>query len=156
MTASAIRSPEARALQGNRAGIVSRVIADGIDYLIVFIIYFAILVGIAVTEYLLTGHKFNIPDPPVAVTIVVPWLILVGYLTAGWGGTGRTFGKTVMGLRVVTRKGLRLPPRRAFLRALLCATIPWVILWVLISRKNLGIHDILFRSAVVYDWDVGV
>ena len=100
MTASAIRSPEARALQGNRAGIVSRVIADGIDYLIVFIIYFAILVGLAVTEYLLTGHKFKIPDPPVAVTIVVPWLILVGYLTAGWGGTGRTFGKTVMGLRV--------------------------------------------------------
>ncbi|MGZ8764770.1 MAG: RDD family protein [Acidimicrobiia bacterium] len=156
MTASTIRNPQARTLQGNRAGIVSRVIADGIDYLIVFFIYFGILIGLAVAEYLLTGNKFQIPDPPVAVSIVVPWLILVGYLTAGWGGTGRTFGKSMMGLRVVTRAGLRLPPRRAFLRALLCATFPWVILWVVISRKNLGLHDILFRTGVVYDWDVGV
>jgi uncharacterized RDD family membrane protein YckC len=156
VTASTIRNPQARTLQGNRAGIVSRVIADGIDYLIVFFIYFGILVGFAIAEYLLTGNSFKIPDPPVAVTIVVPWLILVGYLTAGWGGTGRTFGKSVMGLRVVTRKGLRLPPRRAFLRALLCATIPWVILWVVISRRNLGLHDVALRTGVVYDWDVGV
>ena len=155
MTAPAIRNPQARALQGNRAGIVSRVIADGIDYLIVFVVYFGILVGVAIADYLLTGSKFHIPDPPVVVTVVVPWAILVGYLTAGWGGTGRTFGKSVMGLRAVTRAGLRLPPRRAFLRALLCATVPWVILWVLISRRNLGLHDIVFRTGVVYDWDVG-
>ncbi len=156
MTAPAIRNPEARSLQGSRAGVVSRVIADGIDYLIAFVIYFALLAGFAITAYLLTSQKLKFPDPPVAVSIVVPWLILVAYLTAGWGGTGRTFGKTVMGLRVVTGKGLRLPPRRAFLRALLCATIPWVILWVVISHKNSGLHDILFRTAVVYDWDVGV
>jgi len=156
VTASTIRNPQARSLQGNRAGIVSRVIADGIDYLIAFGIYFAILVGLGIADYLLTGHKLKIPDPPVAVSIVVPWFILIVYLTAGWAGTGRTLGKSVMGLRVVTRKGLRLPPRRAFFRAALCATLPWVILWVVISRKNIGIHDILFRSSVVYDWDVGV
>ena len=156
MTASAIRNPQARALQGNRAGIVSRVIADGIDYVIAFSIYFAILIGLAVAEYLLTKNKFEIPDPPVFVSVFVPWLVLVLYLTAGWGGTGRTFGKSVMGLRVVTRAGLRVPPRRAFLRALLCATIPWVILWVAVSRKNVGLHDIAFRTGVVYDWDVGV
>jgi uncharacterized RDD family membrane protein YckC len=156
VTASTIRNPDARALQGSRAGIVSRVIADGIDYLVAFGIYFAILVGFAVAEYLLTQNKFQIPDPPVAVSVLVPWMILVLYLTAGWGGTGRTFGKSVMGLRVVTRTGLRLPPRRAFFRALLCATIPWVILWVVVSRKNLGLHDIVFRTGVVYDWDVGV
>jgi len=156
VTASTIRNPQARALQGNRAGIVSRVIADGIDYLIAFSIYFAILIGLAVVEYLLTQNKFEIPDPPVFVSVFVPWLILVLYLTAGWGGTGRTFGKSVMGLRVVTRSGLRVPPRRAFLRALLCTTIPWVILWVVVSRKNVGLHDIAFRTGVVYDWDVGV
>ncbi len=155
-TEQVIRSPEARTLQGNRAGIVSRVIADGIDYLLAFLIYLAILIAWGVTEYLLTGAKFKIPDPPVVVTIVVPWLILIVYLTAGWGSTGRTIGKSVMGLRVVTRKGLRLPARRAFLRAVLCATIPWVLLWVVISRKNLGLHDVVFRSAVVYDWAVGV
>ena len=155
-TAHAIRNPQAQTLQGNRAGIVSRVIADGIDYLIAFLIYFSILIAWGVAEYLLTGSKLKVPDPPVAVTIVVPWLILIAYLTAGWGSTGRTIGKSVMGLRVVTRKGLRLPARRAFFRAALCATIPWVILWVVISRKNVGLHDILFRSAVVYDWAVGV
>jgi uncharacterized RDD family membrane protein YckC len=156
VSAPAIRNPQARTLQGTRAGIVSRAMADGTDYLIVFAIYFGILIAFGVADYLLTGDKLKIPDPPVAVTIVVPWLILVGYLTAGWGSTGRTIGKSVMGLRVVTRKGLRLPTRRAFFRALLCATIPWVLLWVVISRKNIGLHDILFRSAVVYDWEVGV
>ena len=155
-TADAIRNPQAQALQGNRAGIVSRVIADGIDYVIAWAIYFAILIAWGVVEYLLTGSTLEIPDPPVAITIVVPWLILIAYLAAGWGSTGRTIGKSVMGLRVVTRKGLRLPARRAFFRAALCATIPWVILWVAVSRKNIGLHDIVFRSAVVYDWSVGV
>ena len=155
-TPDVIRNPQAKALQGNRAGIVSRGIGDCIDYAIAFSIYFAILIGWGFVEYLLTGSQLELPDPPVAVSVVVPWLIFIFYLAAGWGSTGRTIGKSVMGLRVVTRKGLRLPARRAFLRAALCATIPWVILWVAVSRKNIGLHDIVFRSAVVYDWSVGV
>ncbi len=155
MTAPTIRNPRARALQGSRAGIVSRVLADGIDYMVVFAIYFGILIAVGVADYLLTATKFKISHPPVGVTIVVPWLILIAYLTAGWGSTGRTIGKSIMGLRVVTSMGLRLPTRRAFLRAALCAILPWVLLWVVISRKNIGIHDILFRSAVVHDWTAG-
>ncbi len=157
MTAPAVRNPKARALQGSRAGIVSRVIADGIDFAISFAIYFALLVSVALTDYLLTQENtLKIPDPPVFVSVFVPWLILVLYLTVGWSGTGRTVGKSLMGLRVTTRSGLRLRPRRAFFRALLCATFLWVILWVAVSRKNLGLHDIVFRTGVVYDWDVGV
>jgi uncharacterized RDD family membrane protein YckC len=157
MTAPAIRSPQARSLQGERAGIVSRVFADGIDFAVTMGIYIAMLLALGVADFLLTQNgSFAVPDPPPVVSVVVPWMILIVYLTAGWGGTGRTFGKSVMGLRVVTRAGLRLPPRRAFLRALLCATFLWLILWVAVSRKNLGLHDIVFRTSVVYDWDVGV
>lgn len=156
MTASVIRDPRARDLQGNRAGIVSRLVADGIDYGIVFVIYIALLFSAGVVDFLLTSDKFHVPDPPVIVSLAMSWGIMVLYLAAGWGGTGRTFGKSVMGLRVATRQGLRLRPWRAVARAALCVTIPWVILWVIVSRKNLGIHDVLLRTNVVYDWDVGV
>jgi uncharacterized RDD family membrane protein YckC len=60
-----------------------------------------------------------------------------------------------MGLRVVTARGEALTPRRAFLRAALCTTVPAVLLWVVVSRKNLGAHDVLLRTAVVYDWAHG-
>ncbi len=75
------------------------------------------------------------------------------YLTAGWAGTDRTVGKSVMGLRVVTNRGQPLRPRRAFLRALICATLGAIALaWVVVSRRRAGIHDIVVRTTVVYDW----
>ena len=50
------------------------------------------------------------------------------------------------------RNGGRLPHARALLRAVLCVLFPVGLLWVLISRRNYAVHDLLVRSAVVYDW----
>lgn len=150
---SVIRSPRARALQGKRAGLASRVTADLIDYGVVVGIYLAILLGIALAEYFLGSGEFDVPDPTAATTLASQWVIGVLYLTAGWAGAGRTVGKSVLGLRVTTNDGHPLTPRRAFLRAVICATVgAFTLLWVLVSRRRSGAHDIIVRTTVVHDW----
>jgi uncharacterized RDD family membrane protein YckC len=152
VTASVIRNERARSLQGTRAGFVSRALANGVDWLVAMAIYLALLAGLALAGYLLGDEPLKLPDPPVWLSISVPWLIIVVYLTAGWGGTGRTIGKSAMGLRVVGTRGEPLRARRAFVRALVCASFAWVLLWVVVSRRNAGLHDVLCRTTVVYDW----
>jgi uncharacterized RDD family membrane protein YckC len=148
-----IRNPRARALQGQRAGIASRVTADAIDWGVVVAIYVGILLALALFEYFVGSGKFDVPRPAAGVTLVSEWAIAVLYLTAGWAGTGRTIGKSFMGLRVVTDGGQALRPRRSFLRALICATLGAIALaWVIVSRRRAGIHDIVVRTSVVYDW----
>src|SRR6185295_11114275 len=95
-TVNVIRSPKARELQGKRAGFASRVTADLIDYGIVVGIYLAILLGIGLAEYFLGSGEFNPPDPAAGTTLASQWAIGVLYLTAGWAGTGRTVGKSVL------------------------------------------------------------
>lgn len=150
---SPIRNPKARELQAKRAGIASRVAADGIDWGIVVAIYVGILLGMALFEYFIGSGKFDVPQPNPGVTLVSQWAIAVLYLTAGWTGANRTVGKSFMGLRVVTNSGQLLRPRRAFFRALICATLGAIALaWVIVSRRRAGIHDVILRTSVVYDW----
>jgi uncharacterized RDD family membrane protein YckC len=132
---------------------VSRCAADSVDLLVVSLIYFGILLTVGVVEYLVQEQSFEMPQPDLAVTTVTSWVIAIVYLTAGWGSTGRTIGKSTMGLRVVNTRGEALSPRHAFVRALLCATVGWVLLlWILVSKRRAGAHDVLLRTAVVYDW----
>ena len=61
-------------------------------------------------------------------------------------------GKQVAGLRVVGRGGRRLSLWRSFARALLYVLFPVGLLWVLASRRNASVQDLVVGSAVVYDW----
>lgn len=152
-TPSPIRNPKARELQGKRAGLASRLAANGVDWGIVVLVYVGILLSIGLFEYFIGSGKFDVPRPAAGVTLAAEWVIAVLYLTAGWMGTNRTVGKGFMGLRVVTNAGQLLRPRRAFLRALICCTLgPLVLAWVIVSRRRAGIHDIAVRTSVVYDW----
>jgi uncharacterized RDD family membrane protein YckC len=149
----AIRNPRARALQGTRAGFASRAAADGIDWLVVNGIYVAILFCIGVFKYLVTRDSFQVPQPNVVITADAIIAIAAIYLTSGWSSTGRTLGKSVMGLRVVRADGARLPTRKAFFRALFCIFFWWFALaWVIVSKRNAGVHDHVFRTVVLYDW----
>jgi len=148
----AIRQSQAEELQGGRAGFVSRVAANGIDFLVVEVIYLAILFGIAVVRFLITRNDFEVQAPAIWLTVVSQWLIIVLYLGTNWSSTGRTIGKSVLGLCVETSAGTPLGPWRAFLRAGVCATVWAVLLWTFVSRRNLGLHDVLLRTQVVYLW----
>jgi uncharacterized RDD family membrane protein YckC len=79
-------------------------------------------------------------------------VIAIGYLTCGWTWTGRTVGKQVAGLRVVDRSGRRLSAIRALPRAVLCVLFPAGLLWILVSRRNASVQDVVVGSAVIYDW----
>jgi uncharacterized RDD family membrane protein YckC len=56
-------------------------------------------------------------------------------------------------LRVVTDAGDELTFARAVCRALVLVIVPVLsMLWILVSRKNAGLHDLVCRTAVIYDW----
>jgi uncharacterized RDD family membrane protein YckC len=80
------------------------------------------------------------------------WILLVAYLTIGWANTGRTVGKNVFGLRVVSSRDEGLPLWRSFVRASLCALFPIGLFWSAVSRRNESIQDLIVRTTVVYDW----
>jgi uncharacterized RDD family membrane protein YckC len=147
-----IRHSQAEALQGGRAGFVSRVTANGVDFVVVEVIFITILVGIAVVRFLVTRKDFAVVAPDVWLTIVAQWLITVAYLGTNWSSTGRTIGKSVLGLRVERTNGGPLAPWRAFLRAAFCATFWASLLWIFVSRRNAAVHDIALSTQVVYDW----
>jgi uncharacterized RDD family membrane protein YckC len=53
---------------------------------------------------------------------------------------------------VVDRFGRRLSLRRALARAVLYVLFPAGLLWVLASRRNASVQDLVLGTAVVYDW----
>lgn len=147
-----IRSERAQQLQGLRAGFYSRALASGTDVVLVLCVYVAGFVVANISWDLFFSQSVKLSVPPHWVNELVGWCLLVAYLTAGWGSAGRTLGKQMMGLRVVRSDGTRLQFPRAFLRAVLCATIFPVLLLALVNRRNKGLEDVFFGTVVVYDW----
>ena len=147
-----IRYAEARALQGHRAGFASRVVADAIDLGVAWLLGLSALVAAGVVDYLLTGPPFGLPVLPNWLDATAGAAIAVGYLTFSWAATGRSVGKQLAGLRVVDRGGRRMSLRRSFCRAVLYVLFPAGLLWVLASRRNASVQDLIVGTAVVYDW----
>jgi len=147
-----IRYAEARALQGHRAGFASRVVADVLDLGVAWLLGLSVLGTAGVVSYLLTGPPLHLPVLPNWLDATVGATIAVGYLTFSWAATGRSVGKQVAGLRVADRAGRRLSLWRSFARAVLYVLFPAGLLWVLASRRNASLQDLIVRTVVVYDW----
>lgn len=147
-----IRNERARELQGQRAGIASRALAFAADIGIAFVIYVAIVAGLNLLWDFLFSDKISIPAPPGWFSALMIFWVLVLYLALGWGSTGRTIGKQLLGLRVVRADAEPLKPRQAFVRAFLCAAFYPGLLLALFDRRNRSIQDVVCRSVVVYDW----
>lgn len=146
---------EARPYQGLRAGIVTRVAANVVDLLVVIGILLAIYVGWAAILFLLHGDAFRFPTPSFALAYAVGSMILVLYFVGAWSTTGRTYGNHLLGLRVVNRHGGRVRLVVAFIRSILCVLFPIGLFWCAISRENRSIQDLVLRTSVIYDWEVG-
>lgn len=144
--------PPARAYQGRRAGVVSRVIASVVDALVVVGILAAVYGLTAGIAFMLHPRSFHIPAGLGWSIPVIGFVIVVPYLTLTWHATGRSYGDALLGLRVVGRGGGRIRFTVALLRAVLCVVFPIGLLWVLISRANRSVQDIVLRTSVVYDW----
>jgi len=140
-------------MQGRRAGVVSRFLADAIDLLLIVAALVGVYFAVAGARFLLHPRRFTWPEPSGLNLVALGWVLLLVYLTIGWANTGRTFGKTVLGLRVVRDAGERLSFGRALLRSMLCVAFPIGLFWCVVSRQNASIADLAVRSSVVYDWE---
>jgi uncharacterized RDD family membrane protein YckC len=141
------------AQQGRRAGIVSRIGADAIDLVVIFVIYFCGLVVFAGVRYLASRHSFDVPHASPTVNLIAILCLQVVYLTTGWSGERRTVGKALVGLRVVTDTGYEVGVGRAFVRAVVCTIIGGpLLLWAAVSPRNAALYDGPLHTAVVYRW----
>ena len=143
---------QARDFQGQRAGIVTRVAAAAVDFLIVIVAIGVIYGGIAGVTFIIHPRSFHWPSN-IGWSIPVVYLVLLtAYLSFSWAGTGRTYGAALLGVRVVNHKGATMRLPGAILRAVLCVVFPIGLLWVTISSANRSIQDVIFRTSVIYDW----
>jgi uncharacterized RDD family membrane protein YckC len=155
MTVGAI-SPiprEARPFQGQRAGLVTRVIANTVDGVIVALVCLLLWAGVALGRFLLHPRSFTVPKASLLLQTTFVLSLLVLYFAVGWATTGRTYGAHVMGLRVVNFRGGRLRPLTALVRSVFCVFFPIGLLWVAASRSNRSLQDTVLRSSVIYDWN---
>jgi uncharacterized RDD family membrane protein YckC len=144
--------PAARVLQGRRAGLVTRLLANTVDFIVVSVIVAGGYAGVAALRFLWNSRTFTFPAPGFGVLVIAGGVVMMLYLAACWTATGRTFGDHLLGLRVVGWGGRRLRPVGALLRAVLCVVFPIGLFWVALSRENRSVQDALLRSSVVYDW----
>ena len=145
---------EARGLQGRRAGLVSRGLANLIDFLIVLGLLVGGYIGVAFVKLLWQGKDFTAPTPSFERSVLVFSVIQIAYWAVSWGTSGRTYGDQLFGLRVVGRTGRRLHMGWATLRALLCWAFYFGLLWAGISRENRSVQDLILRTSVIHDWSI--
>jgi uncharacterized RDD family membrane protein YckC len=144
--------PAARAVQGLRAGLVSRVIAGALDYLTVAVLTAGAYVGFVLVRFLLDPRNYHLPDLSFGTLVTAGIVLMVLYLWGCWATYGRTVGNRIVGLRVVGRHGGRVNWFIALLRSLGCAFFPIGIVWCAISRENRSVQDIVLRTSVIHDW----
>lgn len=143
---------EARPYQGQRAGLVTRLIASSIDALLVGLVLLLGYAGFAGLLFLIDPRSFTFPEMGIFLSLTAALSVLVVYLTISWWISGRTYGDLVMGLRVVAFTGRNMRLVGAFVRALFCSLVPIGLLWAAVNRENRSIQDIVLRTSVIYDW----
>lgn len=144
----------AREHQGQRAGIVTRLIANSVDALVIFLLGIGLWLGVnALRFFVLDTKHFAFTKP--AMFTDIGWLsaIAFAYFTVGWATSGRSYGDTLLGLSVVGRSGGRLNWPLSALRAAFCVVFPILLLWVTVSRDNRSVQDAVLRTSVIYDWN---
>ncbi len=142
----------ARPYQGLRAGVVSRVLANTVDFLVLVATLGGIYLVVAAILFLVNPTSFHFPSVSWGVVLAVGAGLSVIYLTACWGTVERTYGDHVLGLRVVSFRGHRMRWAGALVRAVLCVVFPIGVLWCAVNSRNRSVADIIVRSSVVYDW----
>jgi uncharacterized RDD family membrane protein YckC len=144
---------QARAFQGERAGIISRGLAAVIDFGILLVLVFGAVIGASVWSFFFSrGGGLELQWPSRLGLGAIGSITLFIYLAWGWSSSGKTLGKRVVGLTVVMRSGRRLPKLVAIARAALCVLFPIGLGWCLVSADRASIQDLILRTAVVYDW----
>lgn len=160
--------PQRPYLFGHYAGFATRFIAILLDGLIIALILSVIGLGVRTIPGLIELSTLVNPLNVLPAETRL-WIQLYGFgagtivlalsYNVFWLATiGRTPGKYVMGLRVVTVRGGRLNIFRALLRTVGYSvsgivTLFFGFLMVLIDSRRQALHDKLAQTCVVYNWE---
>lgn len=154
--ASAVR-PSLDELQGATAGFVTRLLAYLLDAVIltgiIAIGSWAMLQVDALFEDMGANLRVSVAS---AWTLMTP-LIISGYYVIFWALTGKTIGKSFLGVKVVRADGRPPTIGRSLLRLVgyALSTLAFFAgyLWIIIDDNRKGWHDHMAKTWVVYDWE---
>ena len=146
--------PKARGFQGLRAGVISRTLAGGVDYVIVFLAAIGTYVGVVALRFLVNPRDFTPITWSLGEFLLLGFAYMFVYLTLSFATTGRTIGARLLGLRVVGRKGSKMRWIPAALRAGFCTVFPIGLFWCAVSRENRSVQDVVLRTSVIHQWPV--
>lgn len=139
---------------GRYAGAVSRALALALDLGVVLGTY---SVGTWLVGYLLDfllGVRLDDLPELAATLLLLGWGVI--YFSVSTAIAGRTIGKAVVGLSVVTRLGSPVGPIAAFFRILLLPVSTSFLgvgaILVVLRRDRRALHDLMVGTCVVYDW----
>src|SRR5688500_14279948 len=138
-------------LPTTHAGVVTRLLAAGVDVVAVVLLTVVLDLTAAGVRFVWSPVNFRWPRPETEIAVVVLLGVAVLYLTVAWATTGRTYGGRLLGLRVLSGRGELLGWTRSFLRAVTSVLWPVGLLWSGISRTRSSLQDLVFRTVVVYD-----
>lgn len=140
---------------GHYAGPATRAAGAALDAAIVLGLFTAGVAGFDLLARVVVGVSVTTDRTGLAsVVVFAVWAFLYMYVSLLIAG--RTPGKGIIGLRVVNADGSPLAPRRALWRTLayplsaLLAGLGFALL--LVQREHRTLHDLIARTAVVYDW----
>jgi len=123
----------------------------GLSTLLFYLVYVGYRVGLVVHGQIVSAEHLVF----FLRLFVLAWVCLVGgYFVLLPGMSGRTVGKWVLGLRIVTTNRTPISYSQAVLRWLgyaVSAPFGLGFLWILISKEKRGWHDLLARTWVVRD-----
>lgn len=142
-------------LRGCYAGFVTRLLATVVDAIVLAVSYAVVVWVVAATVGLVRLESPQSPSGPVWAALA-PSHVAV-FLLVCWALAGKTPGKALMGVRIVTLDGDPIGVGRALVRLLgyVVSAAPLFagFAWILVSDRRQGWHDLLARTCVVYDWD---
>ncbi len=147
--------PRRMRVTGFYCGAVTRAVSAGLDAAAVV---FSFTLGVAGLDYLARVFLgFNISTDggsPLAIAALALWAW--SYTFGSLAVAGRSLGMGVVGIRVVSREGGTLTVREAFERTLV---LPFSVIFfglglllILVQKEQRALHDLIARTAVVYDW----
>jgi uncharacterized RDD family membrane protein YckC len=145
-------TPPASVAEHRPAGIVTRSAAAGVDFAMVIVIASVLYGAVAGARFVWSPTTFQWPQSPAWFSITLAMVLAVLYLTATWAMTGRTYGDSLLGLRVLSRKRKHPGWALSFIRAVFCVLFPIGLVWVALSPQRRSVQDVVLRTVVVYDW----
>lgn len=150
---------EPEELTGDPAGIVSRVLAVGVDVaaaLMVFTIL-ALLASTALTAVLGRDQPIGPPQGPWFIGLAAMWTF--GWWVVTLAALGRTPGMLLVGLSVRSERGddaQTLTPQQVVVRTLVQAVVTPLFgigyITILFDARRRAVYDIVAKTVLVHDW----